>query len=350
MKIALSTVFLSSAIALASSAQAFTITGAGATFPQPVYAKWAAAYKTATGNEVNYQGIGSGGGIKQIKANTVDFGASDKALAREALQKAGLIQFPTVIGGVVPVVNIKGIGAGELTLSGTVLAGIYLGRITRWNDPQIVALNPGANLPDAPIATIYRADGSGTSYNFTYYLSQVSDGWKNGPGASKSPKWPTAGASGIGGKGNSGVAAFVTRTSNAIGYVEYAYAKENHLAYTRMINKAGNAVTPSLASFQAAGNADWNAAPGFNLTIANASDDPKAWPIAASTFILVHTHPKDPTRVKHALDFFDWAYRNGDDAAQELAYVPFSKANKALFKASWKQVLDKNGTAVFEVK
>lgn len=340
MKIALYTVFLAGAIALASVAQAFTITGAGATFPQPVYAKWAEAYKAATGNEVNYQGIGSGGGIKQIKANTVDFGASDKALSEADLNKAGLIQFPTVIGGVVPVVNIKGIGAGQLILSGKVLADIYLGKITRWNDPQITALNPGTSLPNAKIATIYRADGSGTSYNFTYYLSRVSDGWKNGPGASKSPKWPTAGASGIGGKGNSGVAAFVTRTSNAIGYVEYAYARENNLAYTRMVNKAGHTVAPSLASFQAAGNADWKAAPGFNLTIANASNDPSAWPIAASTFILVHTHPENPDRVKHALDFFNWAYQNGDKAAKELAYVPFSEENKSLFKASWKKVVD----------
>ena len=350
MKITLSPVFLCAAMALTSVAQAFTITGAGATFPQPVYAKWAEAYKAATGNKVNYQGIGSGGGIKQIKANTVDFGASDKALSKEALQEAGLIQFPTVIGGVVPVVNINGVEAGELTLSGAVLADIYLGKISRWNDAKITTLNPGVSLPDAAIATIYRADGSGTSYNFTYYLSQVSDGWKNGPGASKSPKWPTAGKSGIGGKGNSGVAAFVTRTANSIGYVEYAYAKENHLAYTKMINKAGKTVMPTLETFQAAGNADWKTAPGFNLTIANASEDPQAWPIAASTFILVHTHPDNPAKVEHALAFFDWAYKNGDKAAQELAYVPFSAANKSLFKASWKQVVGKDGKAVFKDK
>lgn len=339
MKIALSTLLVSASIALASTAaNAANITGAGATFPQPVYAKWAEAYKAQSGNEVNYQGIGSSGGIKQIDAGTVDFGASDAALKPEELEKKGLIQFPTVIGAVVPVINIEGIKAGELTLSGGVLADIYLGKITKWNDPKIAALNSGVTLPDAPIATVFRSDGSGTSYNFTYYLSQVSADWKNGPGANKSPKWPTAGASGLGGKGNDGVAAFVSKTKNAIGYVEYAYAKENQLAYTKMVNKAGQTVEPSLETFQAAGNADWKAAPGFNLTIANQSDDPKAWPIAASTFILVHTHPKNPEATKAVLAFFDWAYKNGDKAAEDLSYVPFSQANKDLFKASWRAV------------
>lgn len=339
MKIALSTILLSASIALASAAaSAENITGAGATFPQPVYTKWAEQYKAATGNEVNYQGIGSSGGIKQIDAGTVDFGASDAALSPEKLQEKGLLQFPTVIGAVVPVVNINGIKAGDLTLSGEVLADIYLGKITKWNDPKIAALNKDVKLPDAAIATVFRSDGSGTSYNFTYYLSQVSADWKNGSGANKSPKWPTAGASGIGGKGNDGVAAFVSKTANTIGYVEYAYAKENNMAYTKMVNKAGQVVSPSLESFQAAGNADWKAAPGFDLTIANQSDDPKAWPIAASTFILVHTSPKDPAKTKAVLEFFDWAYKNGDKAAQDLSYVPFSQANKDLFKASWSAV------------
>lgn len=348
MKIALSTILVSASIALATStASATNITGAGATFPQPVYAKWAEDYKAQTGNEVNYQGIGSSGGIKQIDAGTVDFGASDAALKPEELEKKGLIQFPTVIGAVVPVVNIAGIKGGQLTLSGEVLAEIYLGKITKWNDAKIVALNKGVNLPDANIATVFRSDGSGTSYNFTYYLSQVSADWKNGPGANKSPKWPTAGASGLGGKGNDGVAAFVTKTQNAIGYVEYAYAKENHLAYTKLINKAGQAVEPSLEAFQAAGNADWKAAPGFNLTIANQSDDPKAWPIAASTFILVHTNPKNPDATKAALAFFDWAYKNGDKAAEALSYVPFSQTNKDLFKASWNAVKGSDGKALY---
>lgn len=339
MKTAITTALLSTAIALTSTViHAANITGAGATFPQPVYTKWAEAYKAATGNEVNYQGIGSSGGIKQIDAGTVDFGASDAALTPKQLKDKGLIQFPTVIGAVVPVVNINGIKAGDLTLSGEVLADIYLGKITKWNDAKIAALNKGVSLPDANIATVFRSDGSGTSYNFTYYLSQVSADWKNGPGANKSPKWPTAGASGLGGKGNDGVAAFVSKTQNAIGYVEYAYAKENNMAYTKMVNKAGQSVEPSLESFQAAGNADWKAAEGFDLTIANQSDDPKAWPIAASTFILVHTQPKDPKATQAALEFFDWAYKNGDQAAQDLSYVPFSQANKDLFKASWKAV------------
>ncbi|WP_084601768.1 phosphate ABC transporter substrate-binding protein PstS [Suttonella ornithocola] len=225
---------------------------------------------------------------------------------------------------------------------------MYLGKIQKWNDPKIVALNDGAKLPDAAIATIFRSDGSGTSYNYTYYLSQVSEDWKNGPGASKSPKWPTAGSSGLGGKGNDGVAAFVTKIPNSIGYVEYAYAKENSLAYTKMVNRAGKTVEPSLESFQAAGNADWKAAPGFNLTIANQSEDPKAWPIAASTFILVHTQPKNPENTKAALEFFAWAYKNGDSIAEELAYVPFSAENKTLFQQSWSAIKGKDGNPLYQ--
>lgn len=268
----------------------------------------------------------------------------------EQLKEKGLIQFPTVIGAVVPVVNVKGIKAGELTLSGEVLADIYLGKISHWNDSKIAALNPDVKLPDSMIATVFRADGSGTSYNFTYYLSQVSDGWKSGPGTSKSPKWPTAGVTGLGGKGNDGVAAFVTKTPGSIGYVEYAYAKENNLAYTKMKNKTGNVVEPTLASFQAAGNADWKAAKGFDLTIANQSDDPKAWPIAASTFILVHTHPENPEGVKNALNFFAWAYKNGNDLAEDLSYVPFSQPNKDLFMQSWSAVKNKDGQPVYQPK
>lgn len=348
MKIALSTIALSTAIAFAGTAQATNITGAGATFPQPVYAKWAEAYKAQSGHEVNYQGIGSSGGIKQIDTGTVDFGASDAALTPKELKEKGLIQFPTVIGAVVPVVNVSGISAGQLTLSGDVIADIYLGKIKKWNDAKIAALNSGVTLPDANIATVFRSDGSGTSYNFTYYLSQVSADWKNGPGTNKSPKWPTAGSSGLGGKGNDGVAAFVTKTPNSIGYVEYAYAKENNLAYTKMVNKAGQAVEPSLETFQAAGNADWKAAEGFDLTIANQSEDPKAWPIAASTFVLVKTNPKNPESTKAALAFFDWAYQNGDQLAQDLSYVPFSQANKEIFKQSWSAVKGKDGQALYK--
>jgi len=342
MKIRMATVLLSSAIALSTAgvAQAAPakIFGAGATFPAPVYNAWAEAYKAATGNEVNYQAIGSSGGIRQIDAKTVDFGASDAALSAEELKKKGLIQFPTVIGAIVPVINLKGIDAGQLTLSGDILSDIYLGKITKWNDPRITKLNPDVKLPTTRIATIFRSDGSGTTYNFTYFLSDVSTQWKNGPGAHKSIKWPTAGKSGLGGKGNDGVAAFVAKTPNSIGYVEYAYAKENNMTYTKMTNRTGNVVAPSLSSFQAAGNADWKAAKGFNITIANQATDPKAWPIAASTFILVHTDPAKPARVQEVFKFVKWSYTNGDKIAEDLSYVPFSKANKDLFMKSWSEV------------
>lgn len=348
MKIALSTILLSSSIALASlSAHAININGAGGTFPQPVYEKWAKDYHAATGNAVNYQGIGSGGGIKQIEARTVDFGASDKALSPEELEKNHMIQVPTVIGGIVPVINLPGVNAGDLTLDGATLADIYLGKITKWNDPAIAKLNPGVDLPDADIATVYRADASGTSYNFTYYLAQVSNDWKADPGVGTSPKWPTAGKAGVGGKGNAGVAAYVNKLPDSIGYVEYAYAVENNLAYTKMVNKEGETVSPTMEAFQAAGNADWKAAKGFQLTIANASDDPKAWPISASTFVIFHTDPKNPERVGAALKFFDWAYKNGDDAAKSLNYVPFSQTNKDLFISTFKQVVNADGKPVF---
>ena len=323
----------------------FTITGAGASFPQPIYAKWAGEFKNATGGQVNYQSIGSSGGIKQIQANTVDFGASDAPLSKEELDKSGLIQFPTVIGGVVPVVNIDGIAPGQLKLDGATLANIYLGKITKWNDPAITALNAGVTLPDAPITTIFRSDGSGTTFNFASYLAAVSPEWKAGPGVDKSIKWPTA-ATGAGGKGNEGVASNVTRAKNSIGYVEYAYAKQNKMSHTQLKNAAGNFVQPSAESFAAAGNADWKGTPGFNIVLTNQAD-PNAWPISAATFILVHTKPTNPENVKNTLKFFDWAYSSGDELAKSLDFVPFSAESKAIFREEWKKVVGADGKPLF---
>ena len=323
----------------------FTITGAGASFPQPIYAKWAGEFKNATGGQVNYQSIGSSGGIKQIQANTVDFGASDAPLSKEELDKSGLIQFPTVIGGVVPVVNIDGVAPGQLKLDGATLANIYLGKITKWNDPAITASNAGVTLPDAPITTIFRSDGSGTTFNFASYLAAVSPEWKAGPGVDKSIKWPTA-ATGAGGKGNEGVASNVARAKNSIGYVEYAYAKQNKMSHTQLKNAAGNFVQPSAESFAAAGNADWKGTPGFNIVLTNQAD-PNAWPISAATFILVHTKPTRPENVKNTLKFFDWAYSSGDELAKSLDFVPFSAESKAIFREEWKKVIGADGKTLF---
>ena len=331
--------------AAADKNAAFTITGAGASFPQPIYAKWAGDFKSATGGQVNYQSIGSSGGIKQIVAKTVDFGASDAPLTKEELDKDGLIQFPTVIGGVVPVVNIDGIQPGQLKLDGAALANIYLGKITKWNDPALTALNPGVTLPDAPITTIFRSDGSGTTFNFASYLAAVSPDWKAGPGVDKSIKWPTA-ATGAGGKGNEGVASNVMRAKNSIGYVEYAYAKQNNMIYTQLKNAAGNFVQPSAETFAAAGNADWQNTPGFNIVLTN-QQDPQAWPISAATYILVHKNPANPENVKNVLKFFDWAYTSGDDAAKSLDFVPFTSASKAIFRDSWKQVVGTDGQPLY---
>ncbi len=323
----------------------FTITGAGASFPQPIYAKWAGEFKNATGGQVNYQSIGSSGGIKQIQANTVDFGASDAPLSKEELDKSGLIQFPTVIGGVVPVVNIEGVAPGQLKLDGATLANIYLGKITKWNDPEITALNAGVTLPDSPITTIFRSDGSGTTFNFASYLAAVSPEWKAGPGVDKSIKWPTA-ATGAGGKGNEGVASNVARAKNSIGYVEYAYAKQNKMSHTQLKNAAGNFVQPSAESFAAAGNADWKGTPGFNIVLTNQAD-PNAWPISAATFILIHTKPTNPDNVKNTLKFFDWAYSSGDELAKSLDFVPFSAESKAIFREEWKKVIGADGKPLF---
>ncbi len=322
-----------------------SITGAGASFPQPIYAKWSADYNGATGGQVNYQSIGSSGGIKQITAGTVDFGASDAPMTPEELDAEGLIQFPTVIGGVVPVVNIKGIEAGALKLDGKVLADIYLGNISKWNDPAIMQLNPDLSLPDSPITTVFRSDGSGTTFNFTDYLAKVSPEWQSSVGVDKTVKWPTSN-NGAAGKGNEGVASYVSRMDNSIGYVEYAYAKQNNMAHVALKNAAGNFVQPSIESFAAAGDIDWSQQKGFYKVITN-SETTEAWPIAAATFILVHKQPKDPKQVAGVLNFFSWAYDQGDASATALDYVPFSDTAVALFKDSWKQVVGTDGKPVY---
>lgn len=321
------------------------ITGAGASFPQPIYAKWSADFQAQTGGQVNYQSIGSSGGIKQIIDKSVDFGASDAPLTVEELEKDGLLQFPTVIGGVVPVVNIDGIAPGALKLDGETLANIYLGKVTKWNDPAIVALNPDLTLPDANITTIFRSDGSGTTFNFTDYLAKVSTEWKDSVGVDKAIKWPTT-ATGAAGKGNEGVASYVGRMKNSIGYVEYAYAKQNKMSHITLKNAAGEFVEPSADSFAAAGDIDWSKEPGFNKVLTN-SETAGAWPIASATFILVHKKPDNPQQTANVLKFFDWAYKNGDQSAIDLDYVPFSDAAVALFQESWAQVQDGNGQAVF---
>ena len=321
------------------------ITGAGASFPQPIYAKWSDAYHKATGGQVNYQSIGSSGGIKQIMAKTVDFGASDAPMTPEELDAAGLIQFPTVIGGVVPIVNIDGIKPGQLQLDGKTLADIYLGKISKWNDPAIAAMNPTLALPDAAITTVFRSDGSGTTFNFTGYLAKVSTDWKDSVGVDKTVKWPTS-ATGAGGKGNEGVSSYVNRMKNAIGYVEYAYATQNGMAHVALKNVAGNVVQPSAKTFAAAGDIDWSQHNGFYKIITN-SETAQAWPIAAATFILVHKQPQDAKQVAGVLAFFDWAYAQGDEDAMALDYVPFSDTAVALFKAKWNEVVDSEGKPVY---
>ena len=307
------------------------ISGAGATFPYPIYAKWAEAYQKSSGVQLNYQSIGSGGGIKQIKAKTVTFGASDMPLKPADLKAASLVQWPMVMGGIVPVVNIDGIKPGELVFDGPTLAKIFLGEIKTWNDPAIVKLNPSAKLTDAAIAVVHRSDGSGTTFNFTDYLSKVSPDWKSKVGESAAVQWPV----GIGAKGNEGVASNVNQTKNSIGYVEFAYAKQNKLTYGDMINKDGKKVEPVSASFAAAAsNADWKDAEGFYLLL---TDQPGAasWPITASTFILMPTVPTDPVAAAAALKFFDWSYANGGDAAKQLDYIPMPSSVVELVKAEW---------------
>ncbi|MFW2177539.1 MULTISPECIES: phosphate ABC transporter substrate-binding protein PstS [unclassified Moraxella] len=317
-----------------SQALAVNVTGAGATFPQPIYSKWASEYQKATGNQVNYQGIGSSGGIKQIQAKTVDFGATDAPLSPAELNSSGLVQFPTVIGGVVPVVNIAGVGAGQLKLSGALLADIYMGKITQWNDAKIKALNPTINLPAGKITTVNRSDGSGTTHVFTTYLSQVSGEWKGRVGADKTVKWPNS-ASSVGGKGNEGVSSNVQRVANSIGYVEYAYAKQNKLAHVQLQNRAGKFVQPDDSTFAAAGNINWASYPGFAVTITN-MPAANAWPISAATFVLI---PRTGgAKAKDAVKFFDWAYTNGNGQAAALDYVPLPESTKAAVRKEWAKI------------
>ncbi len=329
---------------IAGSTLAASLSGAGATFPAPVYAKWAEAYKAQTGNSLNYQAIGSGGGIKQINANTVDFGASDKPLKPDVLAAGGLQQFPTVIGGVVPVVNLPGIAPGGIKLTGKLLSDIYRGVRTKWNDPVIQAYNKGVALPNLPITVVHRSDGSGTTFLFTSYLSMEAPGWAAGPGANDAVNWPV----GIGGKGNDGVAAFVKQTPGAIGYVEYAYAKQSKMTYAVMENKAGHWVSPTAPAFAAAAaGAKWEAAPGFYLLLL---DQPGAgsWPITGATFILMHSKQTNAQTGKDVLSFFDWAYKNGNAAAESLDYVPLPDSVKALVRKSWGKITGPDGKPVYK--
>ncbi|PWC74809.1 phosphate ABC transporter substrate-binding protein PstS [Azospirillum sp. TSH64] len=334
---------LSVSVAPISVASAADISGAGATFPYPIYAKWADAYKKETGTGLNYQSIGSGGGIKQIKAKTVTFGASDMPLKPEELEQAGLIQFPMIMGGVVPVVNLKGIKAGEVKLSGTVLANIYMGEITKWNDAQIKALNPNVNLPNTAIAPVYRSDGSGTNFLFTDYLSKTSPKFKTQIGANTSVQWPA----GIGAKGNEGVANMVKQTDGSIGYVEYAYAKQNNITHLDLQNKDGKTVSPKIEAFQAAAaNADWANAKGYYVLL---TDEPGAesWPITGASFILMYKTPQDVASSAEALKFFDWAYKNGSKMATELDYVPMPDAVVSLVQKTWSQTIQADGKPVW---
>jgi phosphate transport system substrate-binding protein len=326
--------------AMVVPASAVDISGAGATFPYPIYAKWADAYRKETGVGLNYQSIGSGGGIKQIEAKTVTFGATDAPLKGEELEKHGLVQFPMVMGGIVPVVNIDGVKPGDLVLDGPTLAGIFLGAIKSWDDPAIKKLNPNANLPAQPIAVVHRSDGSGTTFNFTYYLAQVSPDWQSKVGSATAVEWP----SGIGAKGNEGVSNNVTQTKGSIGYVEYAYALQNKLVYTKMVNKDGKVVAPTSAAFQAAAaNADWNSVPGYGVILANQAGA-ESWPMTAATFILVHKQPQDPAAAAEALKFFSWAYAKGDKMAEELDYVPMpDKVVSAVEKVWASEIKDANG-------
>jgi len=327
-------------LCLTGLAAAQDITGAGATFPAPVYAKWASDYNKATGVKVNYQSVGSGAGIKQIDSKTVAFGASDMPLKDEDLAKKGQMQFPTVIGGVVPVVNIKGIAPGQLKLNGQVLGDIYLGKITKWTDPAIKALNPTLALPDAAIAPVRRADGSGTTFGFTNYLSKVNAEWKAKVGEGTAVNWPA----GAGGKGNEGVAAFVNRLPNSIGYVEYAYVKQNKMTYALMQNSAGNFVTPDAAAFKAAAaGANWSKSFYQILTNQPGKD---AWPITSATFIIMYKTQDKPAEAATALKFFDWAYKNGDKTADDLDYVPMPAVVKAQIEKAWGEIKDASGKPV----
>ena len=321
-----------------------TITGAGATFPYPVYAKWAAAYAEKTGVHLNYQSIGSGGGIAQIKAKTVDFGASDAPLTKQQLDEIGLIQWPMVMGGVVPVLNVPGVKPGEVKLTAPLLADIFLGKVANWNAPAIAAVNPGVKLPDLAITVVHRADGSGTTWIFTNFLDKVSPDWHAKVGTSTAVSWPT----GVGGKGNEGVSAYVLRINGAIGYVEYAYALQNHMTYAMLQNRAGNYVAPTSQAFQAAAaNANWNDAPGYFLVL---TDQPGAgsWPITGASFILFYKDQADPAKAKAVLSFFAWCYANGQKMAESLDYVPMPKNVADLMETNWTSAVRSAGQVVWK--
>ena len=337
-------VFMAVSATVLHTANAADVTGAGSTFIYPIASKWAEAYKKTSGNGLNYQSIGSGGGIKQIKAKTVDFGASDMPLKGEELQADGLAQFPAIMGGVVPVVNLAGIAPGALKLTGDVLAKIYLGKITKWNSPEIAQLNPGVKLPSDDITVVHRADGSGTSFLFTDYLSKNNSEFKTVVGAGTAVKWPT----GLGGKGNEGVAANVQRIKNSLGYVEFAYAKKNKMQYTQLKNLDGQFVEPNEVSFKAAAvNADWAKTPGFGVVLTN-QPGKASWPITGATFVLIHKAQADGAKGKEVLKFFDWSYKNGGAMAAELDYVPMPLAVVKLVEDSWKaQLKDASGKSIW---
>ena len=332
------------AAAFAVPANAADISGAGATFPYPIYAKWADSYKKETGVGMNYQSIGSGGGIKQIKAKTVTFGATDAPLSGKELDESGISQFPMVMGGIVPVINVDGIKPGDLTLDGATLAKIFLAEIKSWDDPVIAKLNPGAKLPKQAIAIVHRSDGSGTTFNFAYYLAEVNADWKSKVGVSTALQWPA----GIGAKGNEGVANNVANTKGSIGYVEYAYAKQNKLTYTKMINKAGKAVLPTAEAFQAAAaNADWKSQPGYGVILANQPGD-TSWPMTAATWILIYKKPQDAATTAEALKFFAWSFAKGGKAAEELDYVPMPANVVKDIQSSWAaEIKDANGKPLY---
>jgi phosphate transport system substrate-binding protein len=325
------TIVAAGLVAVSTSAFAADITGAGATFPFPIYSKWADAYKKDTGNGLNYQSIGSGAGIKQIQAKTVTFGATDAPLKAEQLEKDGLVQWPMVMGAIVPVVNLEGIKPGELVLSGQLLGDIYLGKITKWDDAAIAKLNPKLKLPSDAITVVRRSDGSGTTFNFTDYLSKSNADWKSKVGQGTAVEWPV----GVGAKGNEGVAGNISQTKNAIGYVEYAYAKQNKLTYAALVNKAGKTVQPTIAAFQAAAsNADWAKAPGYYVILTDQPGD-ASWPITAATFILMHKDPTDKAASAEAIKFFKWSFEKGGKAAEELDYIPMPEPVVKLIEKTW---------------
>ena len=335
---------LAAGLLFAGTVQALNITGAGATFPYPIYAKWADAYKKMTGVGVNYQSIGSGGGIKQITAKTVAFGASDAPMKAEDLDKNGLIQFPAIMGGVVPVYNVKGVKPGEIKLTGALLAEIYLGKVKMWNDAAIAKMNAGVSLPNQAISVVHRSDGSGTTFLYADYLSKVSPEWKSVVGVGTAVKWPT----GVGGKGNEGVANYVARIDGAIGYVEYAYAKQNKLSHAQLMNKDGVTVSPNDDSFKAAAaGADWSSVPGMGVVL---TDQPGkgSWPITGASFILIHKVQEKADVAREVLKFFDWSFQNGAKMADELDYVPMPDAVVNQIRAVWKsQIKDTSGKPVF---